>query len=115
MIQGVLSSLSSVSSTAFMNPDAGGSWNVTNLLTSLTSSAEGWGGLILTLIGTVGVIVCFLIMGIKFFTNSFKDWSWFKLGLGVIVLGAMAFGGINLITSIAQGGYQTIRELGAGS
>lgn len=90
-------------------------FDVGTFLKNATTTTQGWGGLALGLVGTVGMVVLGIMLVVKFFTNSLQQWSWIKLIIGLLASGAAAAGGFALINSIASGGKKTIEDLGNGT
>lgn len=90
-------------------------FDVGTFLKNATSTAQGWGGLALTLVGTVGIVVIGIMMLVKFFSNSLQQWGWGKLVIGLLISGAIAAGGFAFLNSIASGGKKTIEDLGNGT
>lgn len=86
-------------------------WSVINLLDNTQSFGKVVGGSILALVG-LGVLIYALVkIMIKFLSDQSRD-SWGKLIVAVLVGGAFMVGGITLAISLAEGGKQTIDDLG---
>lgn len=90
-------------------------WDLENLLTNATAKVKLWVGLFFGLIGIIAIA-----RGVyKFFTKLFGDpsgqqTSWLTIAALIIAGAVVAFGGTTLVFDIAQGGKQTIEDLGNG-
>lgn len=72
------------------------------------------GGGLLSLIGTAGVVWGGVLLIKKLMAGQQNQDNWFKIILLIIVGGALMVGGFALISTIASGGEQTIKDLGEG-
>lgn len=90
-------------------------WGLENLLTNATAKVKLWVGLFFGLVGIIAIA-----WGVyKFFTKLFggpsgQQTSWLTIAVLIIAGAVVAFGGTTLVFDIAQGGKQTIEDLGNG-
>lgn len=90
-------------------------WDLENLLTNATSKFKLWIGLFFGLVGIIAIA-----WGVyKFFAKLFggpsgQQTSWLTIAVLIIAGAVVAFGGTSLVFDIAQGGKQTIEDLGNG-
>lgn len=92
-----------------------GAWDLVSFLTNTKNYANVIGGGLISLLGLIIIIVAVVFITKKFFGNGQgQDKSWIVIVVMIIVGGAFLTGGIVLITNIASGGEQTIKELGGG-
>ncbi|QWF85656.1 hypothetical protein [Amycolatopsis sp. CA-230715] len=97
-------------------PTAG--WDVTSFLQNGKSQVETWGGLFLMLIGVAGLIWGGVSGVRKLMANqqtSAQQAGWAKIAGLVLVGGALATGGFQLVSTVGSGGQQTIEDLGGGT
>lgn len=101
-------------------PAAGimGAWDLTSFLENAKSQIQFWGGLLLMLLGTVGLIWGGVLLIKKLIANpqtAGQQSGWGTIALLILVGGALGTGGWNLISTIGSGGQQTIEDLGGGT
>lgn len=90
-------------------------WDIGTLLGNATSTIRGWGGLFVTLLGVIMIIVAAYQIGKGFITHGKAQTNWVIAILCLVVGGAFLAGGWNLISGIAKGGSKTIEDLGKGT
>ena len=90
------------------------SWSIGNLLDSVQSLIPDWGGTVLMIAGMILMVWMGVLLVMKFLKKGQDQTSWGLIIAGLIVGGALAFGGWELISDIGEGGRQTIDELGRG-
>lgn len=89
-------------------------WDLENFLNNANDYAVLIGGAFLTLLGTVAVIYGGYLLIKKLMAGQQNQDSWVKIVLLIIIGGALMVSGFMLISEIATGGEQTIRDLGGG-
>lgn len=91
-----------------------GSWDITSFLTNATTTASGWGGLLLGLIGTVAAL--WGAIRIAYGMMSERAQVSYPKMVGLMFVGGLFMvGGWSAIQGIAQGGQKTINDLGNGT
>lgn len=88
-------------------------WSVLNLLENTRSFGALVGGSLIMLMGLVAVVYGVVKLLMKFMSDKDQG-SWFKIIAMILVGGAFLVGGFNLAFSLAEGGKQTIDDLGNG-
>lgn len=92
-------------------------WDLDSFLKNLGTSMQGWGALLVFVIGTAMVIAAAYFIGKGLMSHGRGQTNWAMTILLLIVGGAfMAAGGGGwaLLTDIAEGSKQTIDKLGSG-
>ena len=89
------------------------SWDLISFFTNSQSYAVTAGGALITLFGTIMVIVAAVLIGKKLMVTQDQG-SWFKYILLLLVGGAMMAGGFTLMALVSSGGKKTIEDLGTG-
>lgn len=87
-------------------------WDLTNFLTSATKTIKGWGSLIMILAGVILVIVAAVKIVVALINHGKTQTNWLVNIIMLVVGGVLGVGGWGLVSSIAGGGAQTIRDLG---
>ncbi|QXV62912.1 hypothetical protein [Amycolatopsis sp. TNS106] len=93
-------------------------WDLTSFLENAKSQVQTWGGLGLMLLGVVGLVWGGVLLIRKLMANpqtSGHQTSWVTIALLIVVGGAIAGGGWELISTVGSGGQKTIEELGGGT
>ncbi|UJW28871.1 hypothetical protein L3Q67_26915 [Saccharothrix sp. AJ9571] len=93
-------------------------WDVGGFLENAKSQIQTWGGLLLMLLGTAGLVWGGVLVVRKLMANqqtSNQQTGWMTIALLVLVGGALGVGGWQLVSTIGSGGQQTIEELGGGT
>lgn len=90
-------------------------WDITSFFKNAASYVKIAGGALLTLMGVVAVVwggvkLVKKLMG----GQGAQQESWFMIAALIIVGGALAAGGWNLMDLISSGGQKTITDLGTG-
>ncbi|WP_026820072.1 hypothetical protein [Arthrobacter castelli] len=100
---------------AWDNPSA--AWDVKSLLTNAKTWVQTAGGMLLMLLGAAALVWG----GVKLFKKltaskqKGQETEWWEIIALIIVGGAMATGGWQLISMIGSGGQETIQDLGTGT
>lgn len=91
-------------------------WDLISAIQNSKNYTATFGGAVVGLIGFVIIIWAVFQLALKI-TGSEKgrQTSWFMVIFAIVVSGAMIYGGWQLIMSVAQGGHQTINDLGGGT
>lgn len=95
-----------------------GAWDLGSFLENGKSALETWGGLALMALGTAGLIVGAFFGVKKLMANQQSQGQqkgWGTIGGLIIVGGALATGGFQLVSTVGSGGQQTIEDLGGGA
>lgn len=87
-------------------------WSISDLLKNTQSAVQTWGGLLITLLGCVLIIVGVVKIVMGLISHGKKPTNWAVIIIMIIVGGALAFGGWSLASSVAQGAGDTINDLG---
>ncbi|MFK0244588.1 hypothetical protein ACIQUM_07805 [Amycolatopsis azurea] len=93
-------------------------WDLTSFLENAKSQFQTWGGLALMLLGAVGLVWGGVLLLRKLMANpqtAGQQTSWVTIFLLIIVGGALAGGGWELVSTVGSGGQKTIEELGGGT
>ncbi|MFF3128673.1 hypothetical protein ACFVRD_41910 [Streptomyces sp. NPDC057908] len=93
-------------------------WDLTSFLLNAKSQVQLWGGLLLMLLGTVGLLWGGVLLIKKLMANpqsANQQSSWGTIALLILVGGALGTGGWSLVSTIGSGGQQTITDLGGGT
>ncbi|MFE4334021.1 hypothetical protein ACFRQM_32800 [Streptomyces sp. NPDC056831] len=93
-------------------------WDLTSFLLNAKSQVQLWGGLLLMLLGTVGLLWGGVLLIKKLMANpqsASQQSSWGTIALLILVGGALGTGGWSLVSTIGSGGQQTITDLGGGT
>ncbi|MGW6600529.1 hypothetical protein [Streptomyces sp. NPDC055036] len=93
-------------------------WDLTSFLQNAKPQIQVWGGLLLMLFGTAGLVWGGVLWIKKLMANpqsAGQQQSWLTIVLLVLVGGALGTGGWELISTIGSGGQQTITDLGGGT
>lgn len=92
-----------------------GAWDLVSFLGNAKNYLNVVGGALISLIGLIILIVAIVFLAKNLFGNGQgQSHSWIKVVVMIIIGGALLTGGIVLITNIASGGEQTIKDLGEG-
>lgn len=88
-------------------------WDLTNFLSNSTSQLKTWGGMAFTLIGVVMIIVAIVKIAKALISHGKTQTSW-PINIALLLVGgALSIGGAwGWVSGIAQGGKQTIDDLG---
>ena len=96
--------------------DSGSGWSVQNFLTNTNSTLRAWGGIIVSIIGVVMVIVAIFNIGKGLMGGGRGQVNWVLNIILFLVGGALAFGGgWSLVQDVSKGGSDTLNQLGTGS
>lgn len=90
-------------------------WDLDSFLTNLGTKMQGWGALIVFVIGTAMVIAAVYFIGKGLMSHGRGQTNWAMTILLLIIGGAFmatGAGGWGLLKDIAEGSKQTIDELG---
>lgn len=98
--------------TGFAAP---GAWELGEALENAKEYAEVIGGAFLALLGVVAIIYGGYLLVKKLMAGQQNQDSWVKIVILIIVGGALSVTGFGLISTIAEGGKDTIEELGGGT
>jgi hypothetical protein len=93
-------------------------WDLTSFLDNAKSQIQTWGGALLMLLGAVGLVWGGVLLIRKLIANpqtSGQQSSWGTIALLILVGGALATGGWQLVSTVGSGGQQTIEDLGGGT
>ncbi|MGW2984303.1 hypothetical protein [Streptomyces goshikiensis] len=93
-------------------------WDLTSFLQNSKSQIQLWGGLLLMVLGTVGLVWGGLLLVKKLMASpqsAGNQQGWGTIALLILVGGALGTGGWSLISTIGSGGQQTITDLGGGT
>lgn len=88
-------------------------WDLTNFLKNSTKQIKTWGGLFLTLVGVVGIVWSAFQIISGLMSHGKKQVSYGTNVVLLLISGALSATGLTLVTSIAEGGKQTIQDLGS--
>lgn len=98
-----------------MDNNSTGGWSVQNFLTNTNSTLRTWGGIIVSIIGVVMVIVAIFNIGKGLMGGGRGQVNWVLNIILFLVGGALAFGGgWGLVESASKGGSDTLNQLGTG-
>lgn len=89
-------------------------WDLETLLKNAGSYAKNVGGALLILMGIVGLVWGGTLTIKKLMSSQQDNTSWGKIILLLIIGGALAVGGFNLVFMVGSGGEKTIKDLGKG-
>lgn len=90
-------------------------WSVQNFLTNTNSTLRAWGGIIVSIIGVVMVIVAIFNIGKGLMGGGRGQVNWVLNIILFLVGGALAFGGgWTLVQDVSKGGSDTLNQLGTG-
>lgn len=89
-------------------------WDISNFLKNAKNTLSTWGGYLFMLFGVVLIIVGIFQIVKKFVAPNSAPGGWAMPIVMLIIGGALAVGGWSFVFNIAQGGKQTIEDLGAG-
>lgn len=87
-------------------------WDVGSFLTNSKEQLKTWGGLVISLLGVILIIVGVFQLVKKFIAPQSAQGGWVMPIIMVIVGGALLTGGWSLLAKIAGGGQKTIEDLG---
>lgn len=90
-----------------------GSWDLSSFLENATEQVRDWGGAFLILVGIVGVIWASFQIISGLMSHGKKQVSYGTNAVLLLVSGALAVTGIDLVMDIAAGGQKTIEDLGS--
>ncbi|PZT84957.1 MAG: hypothetical protein DI630_36535 [Gordonia sp. (in: high G+C Gram-positive bacteria)] len=93
-------------------------WDVGSFLENAKTTVQGWGGLLLMLLGAVGLIWGGVLLIKKLMANpqtAGQQQGWGTIALLILVGGALGTGGWQLISTVGSGGQKTVEDLGNGS
>lgn len=93
-------------------PTAG--WDLQSLFENAGEYAKNAGGALLVMMGIVGVVWGGVLLIKKLMSSQQDNTSWGKIILLIMLGGALAVGGFNLIFMVGKGGKTTIEDLGKG-
>lgn len=88
-------------------------WSVPKFLQNAATTLREWGGLFLILVGTIGVILAVYNVVTGMMSGGKKQTNYVSNVILLIISGALVFGGAQLTFRIAEGGLDTINELGS--
>lgn len=89
-------------------------WDLKTFFENAGDYTQLIGGGFLALIGTIGVIYGGYLLVKKLMAGQQNQDSWVKIAALIIIGGALMATGASLIFTIAEGGQQTIEDLGGG-
>lgn len=93
----------------------GAEWDLVSFFDNAKVYLNTIGGGLISLLGLAILIWAGVLIAKKFFGGqSAQQESWFKIVAMLLIGGALMWGGIALITTIAQGGEKTVKDLGGG-
>ena len=102
---------SSKASAAALTSQEG--WSITNLFQNAGTSMKTIGGALLVLLGIIMIVVAGVKIAKGLMSNGQgQPPNWIMIAALLVVGGMFAVGGFNLISDIAAGGEQTIKDLG---
>lgn len=87
-------------------------WDVGSFLINSKEQLKQWGGLVISLLGVILIIVGVFQLVKKFISPQSAQGGWVMPIIMVIVGGALLTGGWSLLAKIAGGGQKTIEDLG---
>lgn len=87
-------------------------WDIGSFLQNATSTLKGWGGLVIMLVGVIMIIVGVVKIASGLISHGKKQVSWVVAILLIIIGGAFLAGGWGFVSKIAEGGLNTINDLG---
>lgn len=88
-------------------------WSINNFLTNLNKNLNLWGGLLIVVVGLVMVIVAIVKIAKGLMSSGRGQTNWVLNIVLFFLGGALAFGGgWGLVQGIAQGGSDTLNDLG---
>lgn len=91
-------------------------WDLGTFLQNATSTLKTWGNYLIILIGVVMIIVAVYQIAKGLISHGRgQPTNWFVAILLLIIGGALMVGGFTWVSGIAEGGKQTIDDLGNGS
>ncbi|WP_051215594.1 hypothetical protein [Granulicoccus phenolivorans] len=93
-------------------------WDVSSFLGNAKTQIQVWGGLLLMLVGAVLLIWGGVQTGKKLLADqqsAGQQKGWGVIALMILIGGALATGGWQLVWTIGSGGQQTIEDLGGGT
>lgn len=88
--------------------------DVGNLLDNGAALIQDWGGLFLILMGTVAIVWAGWLALQKLMSSEGNRTSWIKIIVLLILGGALAVGGFNVVSDFGQSGSDTIDKLSTG-
>ena len=95
---------------------SGSGWSVQNFLDNTNSTLRTWGGVIVSIIGVVMVIVAIFNIGKGLMGGGRGQVNWVLNIILFLVGGALAFGGgWSLVQDVSKGGSDTLNQLGTGT
>jgi hypothetical protein len=90
-------------------------WSINGFLTNLNSSLFSWGKIIVVILGVIMVLAGLFQIGKGLMSGGRSQTNWVVAIALFFLGGALAFsGGWGLVQSVAQGGAQTLNDLGTG-
>jgi len=89
-------------------------WSINNLLQRVGELVPQWGGMIVIISGGILMLAMVIWGVVKFLKKGQDQTSWVFLIVGLIIGGALAFGGWSVVENVGRGGLQTIEDLGTG-
>lgn len=107
-------------SLALVNAQAqlpAGAWDLKSFIDNTSDYVKMVGGGLLMLMGTVALIFGGVFLLTKLFGNQQHGGGkkWWQIGALILIGGAIATGGFQLISTIGSGGQKTIEDLGGGT
>lgn len=110
--RGSVSTTTSTGGITAENINANDQWSIDNFLQNVIISLKKWGGYIVILVGVVMIICAVYQIAKGLISHGKTQVNWVVAILLLIIGGAFAAGGWDLITNIAGGGANTINDLG---
>lgn len=87
-------------------------WNLKTFLENAKNNATAWGGVFVGLMGIIMILFAVWLTAKHLMSQGRSQTSWGTIIILFIVGGFATGGGLTLITQVAEGGKQTIEELG---
>lgn len=89
-----------------------GQWDLQSFFQNANSTAQTMGNAFLILMGSIAVIYGGFLLIRKLMSGQQNQDSWVKIVLLIIIGGAIMVTGFSLLSTIAEGGQGTIKDLG---
>lgn len=105
--------MKSILASIMLAADGQTDWDVGSFLTNSTDQLKTWGGLVISLLGVILIIVGVFQLVKKFISPQQGGGGWAMPIVMIIVGGALLTGGWALLAKIAGGGQKTIEDLGS--
>lgn len=89
------------------------SWSMESFLQNIGGKAQEWGSYFIVVLGIVMILVAGWQIGSGLMSHGKKQTNWAVAVVLLILGGAFAAGGFNLLSTVASGGKDTILDLGS--